>query len=69
LKHGYEAECMRQLYEPLYRKYGVDIVISGHDHQYERSAPVFDYKLDPDCGTVSEKRESKKERNRGEKLT
>ena len=27
LKHGFEAECMRQLYEPLYRKYGVDIVV------------------------------------------
>lgn len=29
LVHSYEVECMRQTYEPLFRKYGVDLVLSG----------------------------------------
>lgn len=31
-KHYKEAECMRVTYEPLFAKYGVDLVISGHNH-------------------------------------
>ena len=31
-KHYKEPECMRQTYEPLMNKYGVDFVLSGHDH-------------------------------------
>lgn len=31
-KHYKEVECMRATYEPLMRKYGVDMVISGHNH-------------------------------------
>lgn len=52
LQHSYEVECMRQLYEPLFREFGVDLVFSGHDHDYERSAPTYDYQVDSECGTV-----------------
>ena len=33
-------ECMRQIYEPLFKQYGVDIVFSGHSHAYERTYPM-----------------------------
>ena len=42
-KHYKEAECMRAQYEPLMLKYGVDIVINGHNHAYERIAPVYNF--------------------------
>lgn len=64
LVHSYEAECMRQAYEPLFREFGVDLVLSGHDHMMERSAPTYNYQVDPECGTVSEKRDRKIERDR-----
>ena len=62
LVHSYEVECMRQAYEPLFREFGVDLVFSGHDHDYERSAPTYDYSVDPECGTV---REEEEERSKG----
>lgn len=36
--HGSSTE-LRQLLEPLFMKYGVDAVFSGHDHVYERVTP------------------------------
>ena len=36
--HGSSTE-LRQLIEPLFIKYGVDAVFSGHDHVYERVIP------------------------------
>jgi 3',5'-cyclic AMP phosphodiesterase CpdA len=36
--HGSSIE-LRQLIEPLFVKYGVDAVFSGHDHVYERVVP------------------------------
>ena len=74
LLHSYEVECMRQAYEPLFREFGVDLVFSGHDHDYERSAPTYDYQVDPECGTVREveekerKRERERERERRRKV-
>ena len=39
-KHWREVECMRITYEPLFKKYGVDVAINGHDHSYDRSSPT-----------------------------
>jgi predicted phosphodiesterase len=34
-------ELIREDLEPLFARYGVDVVFSGHDHVYERTAPVM----------------------------
>jgi hypothetical protein len=31
---------MQQALAPLFQRYGVDVVLQGHDHDYERSAPI-----------------------------
>jgi hypothetical protein len=31
---------MRELYSPLFEKYGVNLVFSGHSHHYQRSKPM-----------------------------
>ncbi len=36
--HGPDAD-LRKLLEPLFVKYGVDVVFAGHDHVYERVLP------------------------------
>jgi len=36
--HGSSVE-LRGILEPLFQKYGVQVVFSGHDHVYERMAP------------------------------
>ena len=42
---------MRRNLEPLLHRAGVDIVLNGHVHSYERTAPVFDREVEP-CGVV-----------------
>lgn len=37
-RHGSSVD-MRVVLEPLFVKYGVDVVLSGHDHVYERIKP------------------------------
>ncbi|MGD1837534.1 MAG: metallophosphoesterase [Nitrososphaeraceae archaeon] len=36
-----------KLYHPLFDKYGVDLVLSGHNHWYERTLPLKFNKNDP----------------------
>ena len=36
-----EAESLRDNLEVLFQDFGVDLYLSGHNHQYERSHPVF----------------------------
>ena len=36
--HG-SATDLRKVLEPLFVKYGVDVVLAGHDHVYERARP------------------------------
>ncbi|XP_049875404.1 acid phosphatase type 7-like [Pectinophora gossypiella] len=31
--------------EPMLKKFGVDLVIFGHEHSYERSLPMYDHKV------------------------
>ena len=51
--HALEAELMRLAYEPLLLKYGVDVVLSGHVHAYERSDAGGIYDAQPNaCGPV-----------------
>lgn len=40
--HGGGDEKFRAAIEPLLKKYGVDLAITGHDHGYERTFPVYD---------------------------
>ena len=47
--HYMEGEIFRRQYEPLLYAYGVDIVMNGHVHAYERSYPVYNNTVDP-CG-------------------
>jgi hypothetical protein len=42
---------MRVPMEPLFYAAGVDIVLNGHLHEYERTNSIYDHKVD-DCGTV-----------------
>lgn len=37
--HG-SMESVREVLSPLFEKYGVDVVFQGHDHNYERTAPL-----------------------------
>ena len=44
---------LRQSWLPLFDKYGVDLVLCGHDHDYERSFPVrgFNHDVGQDAAT------------------
>jgi predicted phosphodiesterase len=37
-KHGSDSQ-LREVVEPIFLKYGVDVVLTGHDHIYERTKP------------------------------
>ncbi len=39
---GYQGSSLdgRQAFAPLFAKYGVQLVLSGHDHDYQRSVPM-----------------------------
>ncbi|HEX6419619.1 MAG TPA: metallophosphoesterase [Acidimicrobiales bacterium] len=39
---GYQgsSEDVRAAFSPLFERYGVQLVLSGHDHDYQRSVPV-----------------------------
>jgi Icc-related predicted phosphoesterase len=39
-EHGSNEE-IRSVLNPICRKYGVEIVLTGHDHNYERTKPIF----------------------------
>ena len=47
--HYKEGEIFRRQYEPLLYKYGVDIIMNGNIHAYERSFPVYNNTVNP-CG-------------------
>ncbi len=37
---GHEELDLREAYHPLFQKYGVDLVLYGHNHNYERTYPL-----------------------------
>ncbi|DBA81199.1 TPA: hypothetical protein ACH3X2_007015 [Trebouxia sp. C0005] len=51
VSHYKENECMRLAMESVLYNAGVDIVINGHCHEYERSNPVYNFTVD-ECGPV-----------------
>jgi hypothetical protein len=44
---------MRDRYHPLFDQYGVDIVLNGHNHAYERSYPIKYDKASPSTPTIT----------------
>lgn len=46
-----ESNCHRLVTEPLLYEVGVDLVLNGHVHAYERTWPVHNWTLD-DCGPM-----------------
>jgi hypothetical protein len=38
-RHG-SSTSVRAAFEPLFDEYGVQLVLSGHDHDYQRSEPM-----------------------------
>lgn len=50
--HGSDLRVRRVL-SPLFDRYGVDLVLTGHDHHYERTHPIRDEeRVPPGCGPV-----------------
>lgn len=47
--HWREGELMRRAMESLLYDFGVDIVLNGHVHSYERTFPVYNNTVNP-CG-------------------
>ena len=45
-------EAIRQNWVPLYEQYGVDLVISGHDHTYTQTHPLKNNQIDNEEGLV-----------------
>ena len=44
LAHKDGNQKMRKIYEPLFQKHNVDIMVAGHVHSYERTWPVYNAK-------------------------
>ncbi|KAE8162829.1 Metallo-dependent phosphatase [Aspergillus tamarii] len=44
---GTVCEDCRKVFEPIFLKHGVDLVLSGHTHLYERNAPIRVFNADP----------------------
>lgn len=42
-----ESRIMKESMEPLFLQYGVNFIISGHDHAYMRSYPMYKEAVDP----------------------
>lgn len=51
---GRDNPLLRQYWQPLYEKHGVDLVLQGHDHAYGRGANLAEgtTAIDGDAGTI-----------------
>ena len=45
--HHDSVSSLRNAYHPLFDKYGVDLVLQGHNHNYQRSFPIAYNNKDP----------------------
>ena len=41
LSKQFEEYIIRDKYQPIFDKYGVDLVIQGHNHIYSRTLPLI----------------------------
>ena len=44
---------MRDMYHPLFDRYGVDLILNGHNHWYERSYPIKYNKSSPSTPIIT----------------
>lgn len=51
VNHYKENDWMRVYFEPAFLKYGVDLVMNGHVHAYERTPPVYQF-VPNSCGPI-----------------
>jgi predicted phosphodiesterase len=49
---------MRRTYHPLFEEFGVDLVVQGHSHNYQRSYPLLFNEVTPSEPIVSDKERS-----------
>jgi len=45
--HNLSGDDMRESFEDTFYKYGVDLVLMGHVHAYERTTPMYNWAVDP----------------------
>lgn len=53
------TENLRDAYHPLFDKYGVDLVLQVHSHNYQRSYPIVYNEIEPSQPIITEKDEEK----------
>ncbi len=46
---------LRELYSPLFEKYGIDLVITAHNHNYQRTYPLYLASEDGDSPEIKDK--------------
>ena len=49
---------LREVYHPLFDKYGVDLVLQAHDHNYERSYPILFNRQDSEEPIIADKNQN-----------
>ncbi|KAG2423817.1 hypothetical protein HXX76_014977 [Chlamydomonas incerta] len=49
--HYKEMDCFMSIWEDVFYEYGVDLVLNGHVHAYERTHPMYKYQPDT-CGPI-----------------
>ncbi len=52
--HHLALTDLREIYHPLFDKYGVDLVLQGHNHNYQRSFPLEFNSKNPDSPIISD---------------
>ena len=51
-ENGDKAPALRQKLAPLFDKYNISLVLSGHSHKYSRSYPMHNFNIAQSGGTV-----------------